>query len=390
MLSPDWKLNQVSEFEKLLYIAAEYLDNAPRGAQVSYIDVFGENASDDEYLAWTRVAEIYFRYDFYHEAPYTYWRNVPKTQAEMDEVKARASRGDTYSALQIVQFLMLNNRFEDALGWLKVTADSGNSDALVRLGAAYKYGLGVPRDMDKAIDCLKRAILLDGNDEALHDLALDYINGEGVPMDEEMAFDLMVRSARQGNAMARYDVGWMYQHGHGVGMDIREALRWYELGTGGYYLKAYTNLTAICHDTGDYERMLSWTRRYMELDEPRAFLRMGGYLLEGCGVEKDVQKGLEYIERAAERGDPLANYELGRLYGIGEEVEVDSEKSFRYMSEAARLREPHAEFLVGTSIWDSDREKALSMIKDAASQRYDLAAEFLMERGYDVPPPSNC
>jgi TPR repeat protein len=389
MLSADWKLNLISEFEKLLYKAAEYLDNAPRGSQVSYIDVFGENASDDEYLAWTRVAEIYFRYDFYHEAPYTYWRNIPKTQAEMDEVKARASRGDTYSALQIVQVLMMNNRYDEAIHWLEVIEDSGNSDALVRLAGAYKYGLGVPRDMAKAVDYLKQAILLDSNDEALRGLATDYIDGDGVPRDEKMAFDLMIRSARQGNALARYDVGWMYDNGRGVEVDIREALKWYELSARGYYLKAYTNLTAICHDTGDYERMLSWTRRYMELDEPRAFMRMGSYLMEGCGVEKNVQKGLEYIEKAAERDDSLAYYELGRLYGTGEGVEVDLEKSFRYMSEAARLREPHAEFLVGTSIWDSDREKALSMINDAASQRYDLAAAFLMERGYEVPPSSN-
>ena len=387
MSCQDLKLDRISEFEKLKYTAAEYLDNTPRGSQVSYIDVFGKNATDDEYRAWSYVAEGYSRYDFYHDNPYTYWRNLPQTQDEMDVVLERASHGDTYAMMQIAQILQESNRHEEAVSWYEAAADLGRSDALVRLGGVYKYGHGVQKDVARSIDYLEQAILLDGNDEALLDLGLYYGNGDGVPKDEKKSYDLMLRSARQGNSMARYNIGWMYHYGRGVESNIQEAVKWYELSAGGYYLKAFTNLTAIYHDSGYYDRMLSWTERYIDAGEPRAFLRMGGYLLEGCGVEKDVQKGLEYVQKAAEQNDPLAYYELGRLYGVGEAVETDPEKSFHYMSEAARLREPHAEFYVGKALWDSDREKALAMIQDAASQQYDLAIEFLKEKGLEAPMP---
>ena len=382
----DSELMFIGEFESTKYKAAEFLDNAPRGSRLSYIDVFGENCTDDEYIAFSRVAEAYNRYDFYHENTLTYWRNMPQSQEEMDEVSAMASQGDTVAMMKIAYFLKVSNRPEDAVPWMEGAARRGSSDALDSLGASYKYGLGVELDLNKAIDYYKQAILLDGNDEALHDLALCYLHGEGVPQDFKKGYDLMIRSARQGNAMARYDMGWMYHYGRGVDVDFKEALKWYELGAGGYYVKAYTNLTALCYEMKDYERMLSWTKRYMELDEPKAFFRMGCYLLEGVGVEKNLRKGIEYLRKAAEQEDPMAHAELARAYSMGEGVEPDQQKSFYHLSEAARLRHPHAEFYLGRMIWETDRERALSLIQDAASQWHTPAQEFLRDNGLPIPP----
>ena len=379
------KLNVISDFERLKYKAADYMDKAPRGTAISCEDVFGNSITDDEYYAFASVAECYFRYDFYYDNPYTYWRNIPETQEEMDETTQRAANGDTISMLKIGYFLQTHERHEDAIKWYEAAAEHGNSIGLVRLGGAYKYGDGVPADIAQAIDYYEQAILLDGNDEGLLDLGLCYLHGDGVPQDFRKGYELMIRSAKQGNSMARYNMGWMYHYGRGVKKDLDQALVWYELGAGGYYLKAYTNLTALCYDRGDYEKMISWTKRYMELDEPKAFFRMGCYLLEGVGVDKYTIKGIEYLEKAAEKDEPMAHLELSRVYSVGEGVEPDGDKSYLHLREAARLRDPNAEFLLGQMMWDSERETALSLIQDAASQWHVGARTFLQNNGYPLP-----
>ena len=108
MMSPDYQLNQIGEFEKTKYRAAEFFDKAPRGSQFTYIDVFGENCTDDEYLAFFQVAEAYNRYDFYHENTLTYWRNMPQSQEQMDKVYEMASQGNTLAMMVIVQFVGMN------------------------------------------------------------------------------------------------------------------------------------------------------------------------------------------------------------------------------------------------------------------------------------------
>ena len=37
------------------------------------------------------------------------------------------------------------------------------------------------------------------------------------------------RAAEQGDVLAQYNLGWMYENGRGVGRDRVEAVRWYRL-----------------------------------------------------------------------------------------------------------------------------------------------------------------
>ena len=146
------------------------------------------------------------------------------------------------------------------------------------------------------------------------------------------------------------------------------------------------HLTSICYELKDFERMISWTERYIALDEPKAFFRMGCYLIEGAGVEQDINKGIEYLNKAAEKGEPMAHSELSRLYAVGEGVEYDEQKSYYHLREAARLRDPNAEFLLGQIVWDTNRSTAISLIQDAASQWHMGARSFLMDNGLPLPP----
>jgi len=102
----------------------------------------------------------------------------------------------------------------------------------------YKYGHGVEKDMEQALQLYKKAISVDGNVDALLDLGLCYLQGEGVPQNYQHGAFLMERSAKQGNMMAQYNMGVLYRTGRGVETDMEEALRWYHLSAAQGYEQA--------------------------------------------------------------------------------------------------------------------------------------------------------
>ena len=54
-----------------------------------------------------------------------------------------------------------------------------------------------------------------------------YQNGHGVTQDYKEAGKWYTKAAEQGHAQAQCNLGWMYQNGHGVTQDYQKAYEWY-------------------------------------------------------------------------------------------------------------------------------------------------------------------
>ena len=54
-----------------------------------------------------------------------------------------------------------------------------------------------------------------------------YLDGEGVDKDEKKALELFNKAAEQGNEIAMYNIGVMYQYGIGVDQDHDKSVIWY-------------------------------------------------------------------------------------------------------------------------------------------------------------------
>ena len=126
-------------------------------------------------------------------------------------------------------------------------AEQGNVEALVYMGAAYAYGVGVMLDSDesekayrKACDkgsrhgCLSIMSELDylkkladeGSMKDQHRLGFMYYKGEGVDRNYEKAFTYLLKAAKQGNGDAQSAIAEMYFDGQGIQRDEEEALFW--------------------------------------------------------------------------------------------------------------------------------------------------------------------
>ena len=74
-----------------------------------------------------------------------------------------------------------------------------------------------------------RPLAEQGNADAQYNLGLMYDKGHGVPQDYGQARQWYEKAAAQGNAMAQYNLGVLYRNGQGVPQDLVQAHKWFNL-----------------------------------------------------------------------------------------------------------------------------------------------------------------
>lgn len=118
---------------------------------------------------------------------------------------------------------------ERAFHWYRSIVEIGGSfinDAVYRLAACYRQGIGTPQNPQKAVETLEHLASW-GDPEALNLLGEMAFAGEGMPQDLDKTFDYCSRAAAQGHAEAQYNVGFCYEYGYGTERDLAKAMEWY-------------------------------------------------------------------------------------------------------------------------------------------------------------------
>ena len=98
--------------------------------------------------------------------------------------------------------------------------------------------------------------------------------------------------AEQGDAHAQYNLGIMYDNGHGVIQDYKTAVKWYRLSADQGHVRAQFNL--------------------------------GMKYYKGDGVTRDYKTAVKWFRLSAEQGNDSAHYNLGLMYGKGQGVIQDN------------------------------------------------------------------
>lgn len=138
-----------------------------------------------------------------------------------------------------------------------------------------------------------------GDTEAQVDLAYEYYE-QG---NHAKAFEWYTKAAHQGDADAQYNLGRMYDNGHGVRQDDQKAFEWYTKAANQGHADAQYTL-GVMYDYG---------RR---------------------GVLQDYQKAFEWFTKAANQGHAKAQYNLGRMYENGRGVSQDKSTAKIYYGQA--------------------------------------------------------
>ena len=161
--------------------------------------------------------------------------------------------------------------------------------------------------------------------------------------DYETSYPEMMALANEGNPVAAYYLGRMYDEGLGVKADTTTALRYFEQADKGY--------------------------------NSDATVKLGLKALKGEGITQNVDLGIQYLKKAAYAGNENALYELGNLYENGEGVEKNYTYAFGFFYMAALKGEKKAQvktaryYLAGRGI-PQDFGAAVKWYVRAANQGY--------------------
>ena len=164
-----------------------------------------------------------------------------------------------------------------------------------------------------------RPLAEQGNAVAQYSLGVMYDNGQGVPQDFKEAVRWYRLAADQGNAVAQSNLGFMYGNGRGVPQDFKEAVRWYRLAADQGDAMAQNNLGAM-YGNGqgvpqDFKEAVRWYRLAADQGHASAQHNLGVRYDNGQGVPQDFKEAVRWYRSAADQGHAGAQNNLGAMFG---------------------------------------------------------------------------
>ncbi len=213
-----------------------------------------------------------------------------------------------------------------AVEWYEKSAQQGNGCAIAALGNMYESGAGgLQKDSNKALKYYQDAFekLMSASDDVFcqNSLGTIYFYGYVVVKNEEKAFTWYEKAAKQGYAVAQFNVGISHEYGQGTVKDIQKAFFWFTEAAKQGHIDAqfklgfmYANGQGI---TKDVRQAAIWYEKAAEQGHIDAQFNLGFMYEDGQGITKDVRQAAIWYEKAAEQGDVQARARLDILYRAG-------------------------------------------------------------------------
>ncbi len=138
----------------------------------------------------------------------------------------------------------------------------------------------------------------------------DFLDGEAAYLrgDYATAFQEFKPLAEQGDALAQFALGFMYEKGQGVPQDYAEAAKWHRKAAEQGLASAQYSLGLIYHKghgvSQDYAEAVKWYRKAAEQGNAAGQLNLGVMDYKGQGVLQNYVQAHMWFSLAASRSSP--------------------------------------------------------------------------------------
>ena len=313
-----------------------------------------------------------------------------------DTILRDAENGDPYACLGVAYYYQTGKGFdqdyETAIEWYERAAVGGCPRAHWELARIYRDGIMAPSNISHYLRHLTAAADL-GNAMAQMTLANEYWTGKNLDQSDMMAFNWFRRAAENGEARAKFMVGYFYSKGIGVEMSQADAELWYSatgfLGDADMFMNIGLSFE---YGTEGLERdeieAARWYKFGVDMGHEKCMIcwRSLSETLQGNGRDT-YEVRMHKLNNSAT--DKEINIRNSALYIADECFEMgDTEKAFAAYEQAAGLGSPTAMFTIamfyhnGICVKRNDK-KALELLVRAASAGSD-DAQFYLGRMYDT------
>ena len=194
-------------------------------------------------------------------------------------------------------------------------------EAAFNLGILYEDGLGVPRDMDRALGYYRRGAVL-GSPKAMFRAGLMYwLGAPGVAVDRGEGRRYLSMAAAAGDSEAQ-----RYLAADSSGADANDPV-----------LRADQALAA-----GGAEEYAAILQAAAESGHVRAQTRLAWSYESGRGLPRDLSLAAQWFSTAAKAGDGEAMYALAVMYGTGAGQVKDAQEAEQWLQRSAAAGYPAA------------------------------------------------
>ena len=195
------------------------------------------------------------------------------------------------------------------------------SEAGFDLGILYEDGLGVTRDIDRALAYYRRSAML-GSPKAMFRLGVLYwLGAPGVPIQRDEGRRFLSMSAAAGDTDAQ-----RYLAAEKSTAEVNDPV-----------LRADRALAG-----GHADEYIAILKTSAEAGLARAQTRLAWSYEEGKGVERNLALAAEWFSKAAQGGDGEAMYALAVMYSTGTGQTKDSDQAEQWLKRSAAAGYPDA------------------------------------------------
>ena len=215
-------------------------------------------------------------------------------------------------------------------------ANKGSYISQYKVGYLYLYGLGVNKDIKKALEYLTAAAQKNANAQTL--LGYLYSKGEVVPMDKKKAIEFYEMAVKQQDESAKLNLGLAYYEGDGVTKNSKKAIELLSQvpidSTRNYVGHYLGNIYMNSSEDNKEQKAKDYYKKSAKENYIPSFYALGE-LLEKDG---DMEKALAYYKYAASQKNAQAQYKLGSMYASGNGVKKDLVTGYAWLTLAAEQR----------------------------------------------------
>lgn len=194
-------------------------------------------------------------------------------------------------------------------------------EAAFNLGILYEDGLGVPRDMDRAMGYYRRGAMLGSPKAMFRTGVLYWLGAPGVTMDRGEGRRYLSMAAAAGDSEAQ-----RYLAAESSGAEANDPV-----------LRADQALAA-----GRAEEYAAILKAAAESGHVRAQTRLAWSYESGRGVARDLALAAQWFSTAAKSGDGEAMYALAVMYGTGAGQPKDELQAEQWLQRSAAAGYPAA------------------------------------------------
>ena len=270
----------------------------------------------------------------FYEEGYDYFYGItrPMNRAKAVEYFLEAGKLENADALFFLSIHQQNNdNLKEATQAAKRSLELGNEAAKIKLGEIQED----EKLMKEGFNALKKKVD-SGDMHYENSLGYAYEFGIGTSLNIKEAMKYYEMAARQNNAIGMTNLADLYIQENKLKKAKPLLLKAAEKEYGyAQYLLAMNFFDLYSENN---KEALFWLERAASNDEPEALYQLGVYYSEG----NDLAKSIKYYQRAAELNHSDAALALSYLYDEGISVEQDDDKALFFLKKAAELENQEA------------------------------------------------